>query len=200
MGMRASHQGTPVQYEDELHQTGDSGVMMLGVRNDTETSICDADGDYVPASFDDQGRMLVNIRADAWTVTLVSDEGLNDSDKTIAVIANQLWHILWVWVELTTTATVGDRQIVVELQDGANDVIAQFRAGAVQAESLTCYYCFAPSMADLTAFRDTDYLMTPFPPTVLLPATFQVRVYDNKAIAAAADDLVIQMQYAWRAA
>lgn len=137
---------------------------------------------------------------DIWTVSLASDEGLNDSDKTITVPANQLWHILWVWVELTTTVAVGDRQIVVELRDNANDVIAQFRAGAVQAASLTRYYCFAPSMADLTAFRDTDYLMTPLPPTILLPAAFQIRMYDNNAVAAAADDMVVQVQYAWKAA
>ena len=58
---RASHQGTPVQHEDELHASGDSGVMMLGVRNDTRASICNADGDYTPPSFDDAGAMLVNM-------------------------------------------------------------------------------------------------------------------------------------------
>ena len=136
---------------------------------------------------------------DVWTVALASDEGANDNDKTITVVADQLWHVLWVWVEYTSDANAGNRQIAIELQDAANDVIAQFRAGVVQAASLTRYYLFAPAMADLDAFRDTDYLMTPLPPTVLLPAGYQVRVYDNNGVAAG-DDMVIQMQYAYRAA
>ena len=118
---------------------------------------------------------------------------------TITVTADQLWHVRWVWIKYTSDANAGDRQIVIELQDATNDVIAQFRAGIVQAASLARYYLFAPSMADLDEFRDTDYLMTPLQPTVLLPAGYQVRVWDNNGVAAG-DDMVIQMQYAYRAA
>ena len=136
---------------------------------------------------------------DSWRVSLVSDETTNDSDKDIYDCpADTEAQVLWLWIELTTTATVGDRQLVVEIQDSAGDVIAQFRAGAVQAASLTRYYQFAASMADLTSFRDTDYLMTPLPPGLLLQAGDQLRVYDNNAVAAAADDLVCQMQIATR--
>lgn len=129
-----------------------------------------------------------------WRPYLHADEALNDSDKTFTVPSSVEWHIMWIWVELTTTATVGDRQLVIEIQDNANDVTAQIRAGVVQAASLTRYYLFAPSMADLGVFRDTDWLMTPLPPTVLLDIGMQVRVYDNNAVAAAADDMVVQMQ------
>ena len=137
---------------------------------------------------------------DTWVPTLRADEAADDSDKSFAVPASTYEQVLWIWVELTTTATVGDRQIVVELQDSAADVIAQWRAGAVQAASLTRYYCFAPANADLTAFRDTDYLMTPIPPTIILPAAYIVRVYDNNAVAAAADDLIVQYMCARRSA
>ena len=141
------------------------------------------------------GRLVVS---DAWTPTLRADETANDSDKTLTVGASTEEQVLWIWVELTTTATVGDRQIVVELQDSDADVIGQWRAGQVQAASLTRYYCFAPSNADLLAFRDTDYLMTPFPPSVILPAGYIIRVYDNNAVDAAADDMVIQCMVARR--
>ena len=197
---RATHQGGPVQYENALHADGHAGVPAWAVRNDGDAILTDVDLAYSPISVDDTGRPKVVLAANQeWTVALVSDEAANDSDKTLTVTAAQLWHLLWIWVELTTTATVGDRQIVIELQDTANDVIFQVRAGVTQAASLTYYYCFAPSMADLTPVRDTDYLMTPLPPTVLLPAAFQIRVYDNNAVAAAADDLIIQAQYAWKA-
>jgi len=137
---------------------------------------------------------------DTWQIGHWGDISADDSDKRIAVTAGEIFHILWVWVELTSTAAAGDRQIIVELQDDTNDVIGQFRAGAVQAASLTYYYMFAPALADLTAVRDVNYLMTPFPPTVILPAGYQLRVYDSKAIAAAADDMVVMMLYAHKAA
>jgi len=137
---------------------------------------------------------------DTWTVMHWGNISADDSDKSATVTAGAIWHIFWVWVELTTTATAGDRQIVVELQDDTNDVIGQFRAGAVQAASLTRNYMFAPAMADLVAFRDTDYLMTPMPPTVLLPAGYQIRIYDNNAVDAAADDMVVMTMYGTRTA
>jgi len=135
---------------------------------------------------------------DSWRVSLQSDETTNDSDKTFTVPASTEWQVLWVWVELATTATVGNRQLVIEIQDSAADVIGQFRAGVVQAASLTRYYQWAASMADLQAFRDTDWLMTPLPPGLILQAGDILRVYDNNAVDAAADDMVVQMQIASR--
>lgn len=130
-----------------------------------------------------------------WWVQLHADEALNDSDKVFTVPSDVEWWVQWIWVELTSTGDQGDRQLVIEIQDSANDVIAQVaRAGAVQAASLTRYYMFAPDLADLTAFRDTDYLTTPLPVTLRLQAGDQIRIYDNAAIAAVADDMIVQMQ------
>ena len=53
------------------------------------------------------------------------------------------------------------------------------------------------ALADLTAFRDTDYLMTPLPPTLILRAGDQLRVYDNNNVAGT-DDMVVQTQFAER--
>ncbi len=135
---------------------------------------------------------------DTWTVAHTQDETADDSDKEFAVTAAQLWQILFVWVEFTTTADAGDRQIVLQFQDGAADVIGEIRAGIVQADTITRNYMFAPALADLEAFRDTDFLMTPLPPTLLLPATYVLRVYDNNAVQVAADDMIVQIQYAWK--
>ena len=135
---------------------------------------------------------------DDWHPSLQADETANDSDKTFTVPASTEWQVLWIWVELATTATVGARQLVVQLQDSASDVIGEVRVGATQAASLTYYYQIGPGIADHTALRDTDYLMTPHMPTIVLPAGYIVRVYDNNAVDAAADDMVIQMMVAER--
>ena len=127
-----------------------------------------------------------------WTPALQVDEALNDSDKKFTVPAGKEWMLQSVRVELASTATVGNRQMVVEIQDDVDDVVFEAIAGNVQAASLTGNYHFAPGVSDLTAFRDTTHLSTPLPPLVL-PAGYDVRVYDNKAIDAAADDMVVQM-------
>lgn len=138
---------------------------------------------------DSEGRLITN---DAWSPSLQVDEGLNDSDKSITVTASYEWKIQWIWVEFTSTATVGNRQMVIEIQDNAADVIFQMRAGLVQAASLTRYYLFAPMGAEIVTFRDTDFLYVPMPP-IHLPASYVIRIYDNNAVDAAADDMIIQM-------
>ena len=137
---------------------------------------------------------------DGWTIATTSDTDANDSDKSFTVPASVIWHVLSIWVELTTTATVGDRQVAVEIQVSGPDVTAEWaRAGTTQAASLTRYYEFAPGLADLEDFRDTDYLSTPIPVTGLLKAGDVIRVYDNAAVDAAADDMIVHIQYGTKA-
>ena len=137
--------------------------------------------------------------ADDWHPDLQVDEAANDSDKTFTVPADTEWYICWIWVEYASTATVGVRQLVVQLQDDAADVIGEIRMGLAQAASLTRYYQIGPSLGDLVAARDGDWLMTPLMSTTVLPAGYVVRVYDNNAVAAAADDMVVQMMVMARA-
>jgi len=137
--------------------------------------------------------------ANDWAVEYASDETANDSDKSFTVPASTEWQILTIWVELTTTGTAGNRQLVIETQDGSADVTGQpMRAGVTQAASLTYYYQFGPALADLTALRDTDWLMSPIPPTLLLPAGHVLRIYDNNAVDAAADDMIVHIYRAAR--
>lgn len=128
----------------------------------------------------------------AWVPELQADEALNDSDKTITVPAGEEWAIQSIRVELTTTATAGDRQIVVQVRDDADDIVDEAIAGAVQAASLTRNYHFGAGRSDLTAFRDTDHLETPIQPWVL-PAGYDLRIFDNNAVDPAADDMALQM-------
>lgn len=129
---------------------------------------------------------------DAWAPSLQADENLNDSDKSFTVPASTRWRVKWIYVELTTTANAGNRQMEIQIQDDAADVIARLVCGDVQAASLTRYYLFAPNVTELTAERDTDKFSTLMPEWVL-PTSYVVRVWDNKAIDAAADDMIVQM-------
>lgn len=139
------------------------------------------------------------IITESWKVDLKYDETVTGSSKTFTVPANQEWEILWVWAEFTSlTGTVGNRQIGLMIMDNAADTIGRYQAGMVQGNGLVKYYLFAPSLADMTAFRDTDFLTTPLPPTLILSAGQIIKIWDNKSIDAGGDTLIIQMQIAWR--
>ena len=137
---------------------------------------------------------------DEWTLQVVSDEADKDSDKNLNVPANRDWQILWVWVEYLSGATVGNRNLCLTLYDDNNDIIGEYRAGAVQTASTQRYYMFAPAVADLTAFRDTNYLMSCIAPTTFLKANYHIRVWDCNAVSVAMDDMYVQMMVAWRPA
>jgi hypothetical protein len=130
--------------------------------------------------------------AKAGAYELQSDVTANDSDKTFTVPTGYMWQIISIRVELVTTATVGNRQIVIELTDGTN-VILRALAGIVQAASLTRYYNFYVGAPNLTAFIDTAHLANPLPDGMMLLSGYKVRVYDKAAVDAAADDMSVYM-------
>lgn len=47
--------------EDSLHVTGDDGIFVLAVRNDTNTSLVDTIGDYSPFQVDGYGRLKTRV-------------------------------------------------------------------------------------------------------------------------------------------
>lgn len=58
--------------EDAAHASGDSGVMLLGVRNDARITFAGTDGDYTPASYGTAGNGLVSVvptTLSAWSPT-----------------------------------------------------------------------------------------------------------------------------------
>jgi len=165
--------------------------LLTGGRYDSTNRDLD-NGDVGAVALNADAQMIVDTY---WRPSLQAEETENDSDKSFTVTASSLWRVKMIWVELTTTATVGNRVMSVEIQDSAADVIFRIDAGAVQAASLTRHYAFAPWNSDLTAFRgaSSNLLMTPIPPDLVLPASYIVRVYDSAAVDAAADDMVVQM-------
>jgi hypothetical protein len=107
-------------------------------------------------------------------------------------------QVLFICVTVTTTGTVGTRQLCIAGYRADGTLIGVLAtAGATQAASLTRYYTFGPGLADLTAFRDTNFLTTPIPVGTIGAQTQRLRVFENKNIAPL-DNVVVSMQYAWR--
>ena len=59
-GTGATNLGKP---EDGAHTTGDTGALVLGVRNDGGSALAGTDGDYIPLSMDSSGYLRVNVAA-----------------------------------------------------------------------------------------------------------------------------------------
>ena len=123
---------------------------------------------------------------------LVEDETGNDSDKTFTVAANKIYKILWIYVELATTADAGDRQVQIDFLDGENDVILSVKALSVQVASQTEYYLISPNGQEPKETTAGLHFI-PLPPDSLLPAGYKVRVYDSAGIQVAADDMIVHM-------
>jgi hypothetical protein len=133
-----------------------------------------------------------------WRVMITSNVIADNSNKTFTVPANREWQILRVFVKYSSTATVGNRQVGYRMETAGGVTIARYLASVVQAASLVRYYQFAPGCADLLGFRDTDMLNINIGVGELMSATQVLRVWDNKAIAAAADDMDVHLLYAER--
>lgn len=127
--------------------------------------------------------------ADSWRAFSLIDEAADDSDKSFVVPADTERLIYGVRVSLATTATAGNRQIVIEVQDDAGKVVSRVLAGAVQAASLTREYNFGLGAADWSAFVG-DYLSNALP-VLKLSAGWTLRVFDSGAVDAAADDMSV---------
>lgn len=140
----------------------------------------------------------MGLTAGEWQIALTSDETADDSDKEFTVPSDEEWQLTRVWIELTTTATAGDRQLVLEIQDSESDVIGQpVRVRVVQAASLTRYYEISIAARDDSSAYDTDFISQSLP-AIMLSAGQKLRVYDNNAVDAAADDMIVQIQYLQR--
>lgn len=127
-------------------------------------------------------------------VARLYDATANDSDKTFTVPAGELWKINNAHVTLVTTATVGNRQIVIEVSDAGGALMGRISAGAVQAASLTRHYSIMQGTYRESAFVNAD-IQIPMPADLYVKSGCTIRVYDSAAVAAAADDMAVRISY-----
>ena len=118
------------------------------------------------------------------------DSTANDSDKSFVVPSGETWDLSYLNVILASTATVGNRQVTLEIQDDSSNVITKTTAGAVQAASGTVSYIFGQSLVRETSVVAGVLNCTISDDLILLPG-WTLRVYDSAAIDAAADDMTI---------
>lgn len=183
--------------EDAVHASADPGVMALAVRKDTAAALAGTDGDYIPLIVDANGRLHIADTRESWRVATQSFTTVDLSTKTFTVPATTEWQIFSLYITLASTATAGNRVMVVQALTSGDAIIKEYVFPVTQAASLTYRYELGPDMPNDAALVDTTLLRMTFAP-LLLTAGQKLKVFDRAAIAAAADDMTIQMQTASR--
>ncbi len=123
---------------------------------------------------------------------LITEDTLNDSDKTITVPANTQYRVLAINAEYASTATVGNRLLAVQFRDAADDPFLRINFTVTQAPSLTVFYQLFHNAPKETAVAET-LLLHPLPNDLWLLPGFDIRIFDRNAIDTAADDMPVEI-------
>lgn len=124
----------------------------------------------------------------------VLDDAAGNS-KVFTFPAGTTAEVMYAWVDNTSIATVGNRQLALEILDASNNLRFVAPAGALQAASLQRFFAFGPNLPALAAFIATSYLTIPIPHMLRVAPGFKVRIRDMANIAAG-DTLKAYLYYA----
>lgn len=121
-------------------------------------------------------------------MTLFRSDQANDvttssSSKTFTVSSGEEWTINTIYVAYTTNATVGNRQLTIQLLASDNTVLDQSVAGVTQAASLTYSYSFSLGYPTETSLFN-NHLVCPLP-NWSMSGGQKLKVFDSAAIAPA---------------
>ena len=122
------------------------------------------------------------------------DATANDSDKTFTVPDNEMWKITHCHMIFVSSATAGNRQIQMSINDADGNPLQDISAGAVQAASTTRHYGFLQGIYRETSFIDSE-IQVPIPIDCYIPSGGSIRFMDNAAIAPTTDDMTVSFQY-----
>jgi len=124
----------------------------------------------------------------AGDLTLKYDENTGSS-KVFTVPDGKKWIILWIYVEVNTTATVGTRTVRLQYRDSADDVIFQQR-GINVSESASGKLNYIPmSGGDIGSSGGEVTLPIPF---TVLTSGYDIRIVDTANVDAN-DTINVQM-------
>lgn len=111
----------------------------------------------------------------------------NDSSQIMTVPTGKTYLLKSVYSQLATTATVGNRIMVVQILDPSNNILYRSKDFGTQAASLTYSYMTAPGLTEVVTGTNQSFAM----PEMILPAGWKLKVFDRAVIDAAADDLSV---------
>ncbi len=128
--------------------------------------------------------------ANQGTPSNTEDLTANDSDKTFTVSAGEQWHVKGLYIHYLATANVGNRIIQVHFRDSYDNVLYVIGSIPNVVASQEVGISLMPGVARETAFSSSQ-IVGPMIPDIMLPASYDIRVYDSAGIDAAADNMEV---------
>lgn len=117
----------------------------------------------------------------------------DDSDKFLTVPAGDTWLIHWIEAFFTATSTAGTRTFIADIRNAAPTVIGHLWSGITVTANNTATWMW--TYAGLkTAAASTD-VGKGLPWPLILPAGYNIRVYDNAVVDDSEDDLLVTWAY-----
>lgn len=137
------------------------------------------------------------------TINNLVDKTADDSDKSFIVPANKIWVLNSIWAEIATTATVGNRVLIMQISNGTDPLWASRATVSITASKRgIARVSFNSGFSSLTTPRrilagttDCDVAVETGEPEMRLTAGAIIRVWDIAAIDPAADDLTVVIHY-----
>lgn len=80
----------------------------------------------------------------AGVIRKIPDSQTPSSDKRFTVPNGHTWRLVGLSAKFTTSATAGNRSLVVRIKDEANHFLFRFESGITQAPSTVVTYTFGP--------------------------------------------------------
>ena len=93
-------------------------------------------------------------------------------------------ELVFVHAEYTSSATVGNRSITLELLNAADTVIGDWHVTPTQAASLVRHYEFMQGTYREATFDAAGTVQTPFPIGLVVPIGYKIRIRDTNNISA----------------
>ena len=123
---------------------------------------------------------------------LISDTAANDSDKTLTVDSNEIWEVLSLWVEYSTSATGGTRTVALLITDASDDIICSLTGNHTITTGESHKLLWAPGLERSDSENALGIVYYPFHPKYLPPG-YKIRVYDTNAVDTDGDDMIIHL-------
>lgn len=101
-------------------------------------------------------------------------------------------ELIFVHVIYTSSATVGNRQLIIEIADADGDLMLDMHAGAVQAASLVRHYVFQQGVYREGSFVN-DEIQIAIPTRNQFPAGWSITIKDDTGVDVA-DSFIVVVQ------
>ncbi len=129
------------------------------------------------------------------TVMVLSEEVVDDSDKTLAfdtdVGTGEKAEVLGIRVELTTSATVGNRQISIRVLDSAADIVREVRSNGTVVASTTKVFELAPGLVAVD--QGAGFQQEPLPSKFMFLKGQSLQVLDGVVVDPTVDDMIVHV-------